>query len=174
VLAAATGQGPFKAYLAGKPRHGTATVSLDGGFSYAPAAKFLGRDHFSYVAVDADGTSSAPARVNVLVTPNPVQFRQILRSANQILASYRSIMHSISTITLHLKPSKKLTQVKQLLAQAQTLANRAAKLEQSARSEKNQFTALAEIAEARQAIAVARQRVAEARVIAAEIRAGWF
>jgi hypothetical protein len=52
------------------PAHGTVSVRPDGGFTYTPAADFVGTDAFSYRAGDGDG-SSRDAAVSITVTPTP-------------------------------------------------------------------------------------------------------
>ncbi len=49
------------------PTHGTVTLRTDGGLTYVPDHDFSGTDTFTYRA--SDGTSSAPATVTILVTP---------------------------------------------------------------------------------------------------------
>jgi hypothetical protein len=56
------------------PSHGTVTLAPDGGFSYTPAAGYVGPDGFSYRA--SDGSANSPARVvsitvTQLATPAP-------------------------------------------------------------------------------------------------------
>ncbi len=56
------------ATLTAQAEHGTVTLSLLGGYTYAPTADFNGSDHFHYRV--SDGTTlSAPATVTIAVTP---------------------------------------------------------------------------------------------------------
>ena len=55
------------AVVAGTPRHGTLALSVDGSFTYVPAAGWYGNDSFSYTATDGLTTSDpATVRINVL------------------------------------------------------------------------------------------------------------
>ena len=54
--------------VASQPAHGTLTGSGNAR-TYTPAADFNGNDSFTYRAVDDDGGQSAPATVNITVTP---------------------------------------------------------------------------------------------------------
>lgn len=56
------------AVLVDQPGNGEVTLSADGGFSYTPGARFLGRDVFTYRADDGE-LSSSPAAVEVIVQP---------------------------------------------------------------------------------------------------------
>lgn len=66
------GQGLTAHWLAG-PAHGTLSLAADGGFSYTPAAGFLGADEWTYYARDGAGLESEPAtvRIDVSVLPTP-------------------------------------------------------------------------------------------------------
>ncbi|MGH1525973.1 Ig-like domain-containing protein [Leifsonia sp. L25] len=67
VLAGAGGTG-LAASLATDPSHGTATVSSNGAYTYAPAAGFSGTDTFTYTATDSSGATST-GTVTITVTP---------------------------------------------------------------------------------------------------------
>ncbi|HEY0548458.1 MAG TPA: Ig-like domain-containing protein [Verrucomicrobiae bacterium] len=56
---------PLNATLLTSPAHGTVTLSPSGGFSYTPAAGFVGADTFQYLATD--GAASASATVSITV-----------------------------------------------------------------------------------------------------------
>jgi len=57
---------PLSADLATAARHGTLSLDADGGIRYTPARGFVGRDDFTYRAVDATNASD-PATVSIEV-----------------------------------------------------------------------------------------------------------
>ncbi|HEY5106982.1 MAG TPA: Ig-like domain-containing protein [Caulobacteraceae bacterium] len=58
---------PLTAGLSAAPAHGTVSLSADGSFAYTPAAGFVGKDSFSYVASDSLA-SGAPTTVSLNIT----------------------------------------------------------------------------------------------------------
>ncbi|WP_416137704.1 Ig-like domain-containing protein [Halomonas sp. HK25] len=58
-----------------QPANGSVTLNPDGTLTYTPEAGFVGADSFTYQASDGE-LESAPATVNVTVSPSIVQFQQ--------------------------------------------------------------------------------------------------
>jgi YVTN family beta-propeller protein/VCBS repeat-containing protein len=63
--------GQLSAVLGTGPAHGTLTLNPNGSFTYTPSANFTGTDSFAYRTTDGTA-SSAPATVNITVTPPPI------------------------------------------------------------------------------------------------------
>jgi hypothetical protein len=64
-----SGVGPFTYVISGPPSHGTATLGVGNQLDYTSTAPYSGIDAFVYAAIDAYGTSSAPAVAMVAVHP---------------------------------------------------------------------------------------------------------
>jgi hypothetical protein len=58
------------AAIAASTSHGTVTLAGNGGFSYTPAAGYVGSDSFTYTASNGPGTST-PASVQLSITNQP-------------------------------------------------------------------------------------------------------
>ena len=58
----------MSASVAADPSHGTLTLASDGGFTYVPDADWYGTDTYTYVATNAEGSSSAET-VTIDVAP---------------------------------------------------------------------------------------------------------
>jgi hypothetical protein len=58
------------AVLVTNPTHGTVVLNPNGGFSYTPAANYVGTDVFTYRAATAGGGLSAPATVTIRIKKN--------------------------------------------------------------------------------------------------------
>lgn len=63
--------GPMTAALVSGPTHGVVGLDADGGFTYTPAAGFLGLDSFTYRAVNVNGPSANIATVVITVEAPP-------------------------------------------------------------------------------------------------------
>ena len=50
-----------------QPRRGTVTIHEDGTFTYTPKYERVGRDHFTYIAVDDQGAESPETRVSIQI-----------------------------------------------------------------------------------------------------------
>jgi len=71
VLANDTGNGPLTATRVSNPKHGTLTLTNNGGFTYTPATNFTGVDHFTYRCKDGH-TTSGTATVFITVSNAPL------------------------------------------------------------------------------------------------------
>lgn len=61
-------QAPLQAILVGGPTHGALTLNSDGGFTYTPAAAYVGPDSFTYQATNETAASNT-ATVTLTVLP---------------------------------------------------------------------------------------------------------
>src|SRR5690606_19316279 len=61
------------AHLSAGPAHGTLSLASDGGFSYTPAADFVGVDTWTYYARNSGGAESEDVTVSITVSTPPVQ-----------------------------------------------------------------------------------------------------
>jgi hypothetical protein len=68
--ASAPARDPLIATVVQRPLHGKLALHANGSFTYTPAARYGGADHFSYEAKDSAG-DYAIATVHLTVTPGP-------------------------------------------------------------------------------------------------------
>jgi hypothetical protein len=64
--------GPMTALIESGPSHGVVTLDANGGFTYTPAAGYVGPDSFTYHAVNTNGPgNTATALITVETPPGP-------------------------------------------------------------------------------------------------------
>ena len=77
------------------PSHGTATITLDGGYHYAPASGFSGYDSYSYQVClpNPNGALCGTAKVSMLVTPGmALTINNLTKSNGLVLSDVGSIV----------------------------------------------------------------------------------
>ncbi|HXO10141.1 MAG TPA: Ig-like domain-containing protein [Solirubrobacteraceae bacterium] len=172
VLKGSGGESPRHAVLVSpKARGGSVSLRSNGSFTFRPKAGFAGRGSFTYAAVDPDGGESPGSKVTVTVVANKAaQIKQIERSVEQILASYRAIVAHANQILASVTQPEAIREVTKLRNEALALVKQGELLVHRAQSG-NGLTQLGQIAAARRNAAHARRLVAQARAIAARARA---
>lgn len=71
------------------PAHGTVSMAVDGGFTYAPDTGFTGIDSFAYIASDGSLRTTATVAINVDGTPPAVSGRAPASGASGVARDVR-------------------------------------------------------------------------------------
>lgn len=82
----APGSGALQIVSSTNPSHGTLQWNGGGGFTYIPAAGYLGADSFTYLAGNLGGNAPSPATVSIQVAPvqPPTELRVDRVAGNQV------------------------------------------------------------------------------------------